>query len=163
MSTAADAADAPRLRLFAEDVRRVPMLGIALGIAVTALVLGWIERGLFSSLVVAACWIAVVAVVLTVLPIANSLTLTPEGFRIRSFGVFTRFVPWTQVAAIEAGQGWSGATVMVELAPEADRGIILGLPRDPALGRRTLVDSYGYEAEALAALMESRRRAAVAG
>ncbi len=145
------------LRLEATDLRRVPMLGIALGIAIAATVLGVIETGTFSTIAVAVMWIVVLLVVLSVLPVANTLTLTSEGFRIRVMGVFTRFVPWSQVRSIETGEGWAASTLIVELAPEADGKFILGLPHDPTLGKRAFADSYGCDPEELATLMVRHR------
>ena len=155
-----DLASAEVVRLPAEDIRRLPMLGIAIGFAATAVVLTVVESGGFNRFVVAALWVAVLLVVLAILPAANALTLTPAGFRVRVLGVFTRFVPWSEVIAVEAGEGWAEAAVAVRLTETADRGIILGLPRDPTLGVRSFVDHYGRDPEELAGEMERRRRAA---
>lgn len=153
--------NAPRVRLDAVDIRRVPMLGIAVGIAVAATVLSIIERGGFATWVVAVMWIAVVLVVVAVLPIANALTLREDGFRVRVMGVLGGFVPWSKVASIEAGEGWAGGTVAVHLIEGVDLGVMPGLPRDPILEIRTLTDSYGLDPDDLAHEMERRRRAAV--
>lgn len=147
-------------RLPATDLRRLPMLGIALGIAIAAFVLGVIERGTLATVTVAVMWLVVAVMMLAVLPIANTLTLDHAGFRIRALGVFTRFVPWTDVRSIETGEGWAGGALIIELAEPADRGMILGLPRDPTFGKRALVDSYGCDTEELAHMMENYRAGA---
>lgn len=150
----------PTLRLTTEGVRRLPMLGLAVGFAAVATLLAFVEEGAFATAVVMLLWLSVVVIVATILPAANTLILTPQGFRIRTLGVFSRFVPWSDVVAIDTGDGWAEATVIVELAETADRGTILGLPRDPTLGRRTFADHYGLDPQVLARAMECRRQAA---
>ena len=149
------------VRLPAEDVRRLPMLGVACGLAVTATVLSVIETGLFNAVVVVLLWLGVVLALLAVMPLANALTLTGEGFRVRVMGVLGGFVPWSAVERIEAAEGWAGSTVVVRLKPEAEGRAVAGLPLDPALGFHTLTDSYGREPDELAHEMERRRAAAV--
>lgn len=155
---------APRVRLDAVDIRRVPMLGIAVGIAVAATILSIIERDgatpWLTGVMVGVMWIAVVLTVLSVMPFANALMLREDGFRVRVMGVLGGFVPWSKVASVEAGEGWAGATVAVHLVEGADIGLIPGLPRDPTLGIHTFTDSYGLDPEELARDMERRRRAA---
>ena len=148
------------VRLAAEDVRRLPMLGIACGMAVTATVLVIIESGLFNTIVVATLWLAVGLVLLTVLPGANALTLGPDGFRVRVLGVLGGFVPWRSVERVDSAEGWAGSTVVVRLRPEAEGRTIAGLPLDPTLGFHTLTDSYGRDPDELAHEMERRRVAA---
>lgn len=152
---------APRVRLDAVDIRRVPMLGIAVGIAVTATILSIIERDGFTPWLVGVMWIAVVLTVVSVMPFANALVLRDDGFRVRVMGVLGGFVPWSKVAAVEAGEGWAGATVAVHLVEGVDLGMVPGLPRDPILGILTLTDSYGLDPDELARAMERRRLAAL--
>lgn len=152
---------APRVRLDATDIRRLPMLGIAVGIAVAATVLTLVESGGLTPWIVAVMWIAVAVIVMAVLPFANSLTLREDGFRVRAMGVLGGFVPWSQVASVEAGEGWAGATVAVHLVEGVELGVVPGLPRDPTLGIRTLTDSYGRDPDELAQEMERRRSAAL--
>jgi hypothetical protein len=147
-------------RLAAEDVRRLPMLGIACGMAVAATVLSLIESGLFNAVVVILLWLGVALTLLAVLPIANRLTLSAEGFRVRVLGLLGGFVPWSAVERVEASEGWAGATVVVRLKPEAEGRTIAGLPLDPTLGFHTLTDSYGLDPDDLAHEMERRRAAA---
>lgn len=158
MSAVRTEALAPRC-LTATDLRRLPLLGVALGISIAAFVLGLIERGTLATITVAVLWLVVAVIALAVLPAANTLTLDTTGFRIRTLGVFTRFVPWSQVVSIETGEGWAGGALIVELAEPADRGAIFGLPRDPTFGKHSFADSYGCDAEELAHLMESYRTA----
>lgn len=148
--------------LHAEDLRRIPILGAALGMAVGAAALAWIESGPFVWVLIAGLWLAVMVAVLAVLPIANTLTIDRDGFRIRRFGIPSRLVPWPQVRTIEAGEGWAGSNVLIELAPDADRGWIVGLPRDADLERRALSDSYGRDPQELAELLVRFRDAATA-
>lgn len=152
----------PVVRLAAEDVRRVPMMGIAVGIAITATVLSIIEKSPLMPWIVGAMWLAVAGTVLAVLPIANSLTLTPEGFRVRVLGFLGGSVAWSDVELVEAGEGWAGAAVVVHLREGAAARSIPGLPRDPTLGVSSLVDHYGRDPEELAGEMERRRKAAAA-
>ena len=91
------------------------MMGIAVGIAITATVLSIIEKSPLMPWLVGVMWLAVVGIVLAVLPIANSLTLTPEGFRVRVLGFLGGSVAWSEVEAVEAGEGWAGAAVVVHL------------------------------------------------
>ena len=149
------------VRLDAEDVRRLPMIGIALGLAIAATVLAVIESGPLATVLIVLAWIAVAGVLLAVAPAANALTLGPDGFRVRVFGLFGGFVPWSAVEGVEAAEGWAGATVVVRLREPEER-TMTGLPTDPELGFHTLVDSYGLEAEDLAREMERRRHAAAA-
>lgn len=157
--TSSDLAARSVVRLDAEDVRRLPMIGIALGLAIAATVLTMIESGALSTALVAAAWLAVAGVLLAVAPAANALTLRPDGFRVRVFGLLGGFVPWSAVEAVEAAEGWAGAVVVVRLR-EADEREITGLPKDPELGFHTLTDSYGRDADDLAREMERRRRLA---
>lgn len=155
-----DLSASPVVRLAAEDVRRVPMMGVAVGIAITATVLSIIEKGPIVTWIVGAMWLAVVGAVLAVLPIANSLTLTPEGFRVRVLGFLGGVVAWSEVELVEAGEGWAGGAVVVHLREKAGERSFPGLPRDPTLGVSSLVDHYGRDPEELAGEMERRRRAA---
>ncbi len=142
----------------AEDVRRLPVLGIACGLAIAATALSLIESGLFNTIVVVILWAGVGLALLTVLPPANRLTLTGQGFRVRALGVLGGFVPWSAVERVEAAEGWAGSIVVVRLRREGRA--ITGLPLDPTLGFHTLTDSYGCAAEDLAHDMERRRVAA---
>lgn len=155
-----DLASRAVVRLAAEDVRRLPMLGIACGMAVAATVLVVIESGLFNTIVVVVLWLAVGLVLSTVLPGANALTLGPDGFRVRALGLLGGFVPWKAVERVESAEGWAGSTVVVRLKPEGEGRRIAGLPLDPILGFHTLTDSYGRDADELAHEMERRRVAA---
>jgi len=159
--TSSDLSSLAVVRLPAEDVRRLPMLGIACGLAVTATILSVIETGLFNAVVVVLLWLGVVLALLTV-PLANALTLTGEGFRVRVLGLLGGFVPWSAVERVEAAEGWAGSTVVVRLKPEAEGRAVAGLPLDPTLGFHTLTDSYGREPEELAHEMERRRTATAA-
>lgn len=156
--TPTDLATRNVVRLPAEDVRRLPVLGIACGLAIAATALSLIESGLFNTIVVVILWFGAVLALLTVLPIANGLTLTGEGFRVRVLGLLGGFVPWSAVERVEAADGWAGSTVVVRLKSEGRA--IPGLPLDPTLGFHTLTDSYGCAPEDLAHEMERRRAAA---
>lgn len=156
--TPSDLASHAVVRLPAEDVRRLPMLGIACGLAIAATALSLIESGLFNTIVVVILWLGVGLALLAVLPVANVLTLTGEGFRVRVLGLLGGFVPWSAVERVEAAEGWAGSTVVVRL--EREGRAIAGLPLDPTLGFHTLTDSYGCEPEDLAHEMERRRVAA---
>lgn len=152
--------DAPPPRLLiATDLRRVPLLGVALGMAIAATVLAWIESGAFATTLVALLWLAVIAVLSSILPIANTLRLDADGFRIRSFGLFSRFVPWSAVNEIETGGGWAESHLLIALAEGTAIGRMPGLPYDPEIDRYTLVDGYGLDPEELAAEMERYRTA----
>lgn len=157
--TSSDLASSAVVRLAAVDVRRLPILGIACGLAIAATVLSVMETGLFNTVIVVALWLGVGLALLTVMPPANALTLTATGFRVRVLGLFGGFVPWSAVERIEAVEGWAGSTVVVRLKPEAEGRTVTGLPLDPTLGFHTLTDSYGREPDELAREMERRRTA----
>lgn len=158
--SSSDLSARPVVRLDAEDVRRLPMIGIALGIAIAATALSAMESGIVTTIVVVCAWAAVVGVLLAVAPAANALTLRPDGFRVRLFGLLGGFVPWSEVEAVESVEGWAGATVVVRLREAAAARAVPGLPKDPELGFHTLTDSYGRDADELAREMERRRIAA---
>lgn len=138
--------------LIASDLRRLPVVGSALGLAVAATVLAIVERGAIAVAIGLVLWAAAIVLLLAVAPFANTLTIDREGVRLRSWGVRTGFVPWRGVASLEAGDGWAEATVIVELAE--DRGApIPGLPFDPDLGHRSFDDHYGLDASELVTLL----------
>ena len=139
--------------LQAADVRRTPVLGAAVGCAAAASILGWIERGPIATAIVVALWLVAVLLLLAVTPQANTLRLDRDGFRIRAFGVFSRFVPWSAVREVETGDGWAGGSLIVDLDETANQGLIVGLPHDAELVRRSFADHYGLDAEELATLM----------
>ena len=65
----------------------------------------------------------------------------------------SRFVPWSAVREVETGDGWAGGSLIVDLDETANQGLIVGLPHDAELGRRSFADHYGLDAEELATLM----------
>ncbi|TBW37037.1 hypothetical protein EYW49_12875 [Siculibacillus lacustris] len=146
--------------LAARDMRRIPLLGLALGAAVAGGVLHALEPGLTGVIALAICWAMVLGCLALILPGANTLRLDAAGFRIRAWLVFAHTIPWNAVLSIDAGEAWSGGSVLIELAPAEDARRIPGLPRDPTLDRRSLVDSYGLEPEDLAEHMRALWRAA---
>jgi hypothetical protein len=157
-----DVEPARSVSLPATDLRRLPIFGLALGAAIGGLALRILEHGFFATAVAIAAWATAIVCLAAVLPGANTLRLDAEGLTVRSWLVFTGRVAWRDVVSIEAGDGWSGGRVLLELAPSADAARIVGLPRDPDLDRRSLVDGYGTEPEDLARMMRSFRESAVA-
>ncbi len=144
--------------LAASDLRRLPIVGSALGLAIAATVLAAVERGPIPMAIGILLWVAAAVLLLAVTPFANSLTIDREGFRLRSRGVQTGFVPWRDVASLEAGDGWAEATVIVELVGDDGR-TIPGLPFDADLGHRSFTDHYGLDASELLTLLARWRTA----
>lgn len=147
--------------LTAEDVRRVPILGAALGCSIAATVLAFMESGVVAGAIVVALWTAVIGLLLAVLPAANTLRLDRDGFHVRSFALLRSSVPWAAVRGVETGEGWAGGALIVDLDESLADARIVGLPRDPDLGRRAFTDHYGVEAEELARLFVQWRHTAL--
>lgn len=144
--------------LAASDLRRLPIVGSALGLAIAATVLAAVERGPIAVSIGILLWVTAAVLLLAVAPFANSLTIDREGFRLRSHGLRTGFVPWRDVASLEAGDGWAEATVIVELLDDDGRAIP-GLPFDADLGHRSFTDHYGLDASELVTLLARWRTA----
>ncbi|NLH81442.1 MAG: hypothetical protein GX458_11445, partial [Phyllobacteriaceae bacterium] len=66
--TPSDLSSSAVVRLPAEDVRRLPIVGIACGLAIAATVLAVMETGLFNAVIVVVLWLGVVLALLTVMP-----------------------------------------------------------------------------------------------
>lgn len=147
--------------LAASDVRRVPILGAALGCSIAATALAFMETGMVAGAIVASLWLVVVGLLLSVLPAANALRLDRDGFHVRSFGLLRSSVPWSAVKGVETGAGWAGGSLIVDLDDTLAEARIVGLPHDPDLGRRAFADHYGLEAEELARLFVQWRHAGV--
>jgi hypothetical protein len=150
------------VELTAVDIRRTPILGLAAGAALGGILLRIFETGPFATAIAVLAEIAAVVCLAVVLPAANRLRLDAEGFVVRAYLVFSRRIAWSEVVTIEAGDGWSGGRVLIELVPGLEGGRIIGLPFDPDLDRHSLVDSYGLEADDLAGRMRDLRAAAIA-
>jgi hypothetical protein len=147
--------------LAAVDVRRTPILGLAVGAALGGILLRIFETGAFATTVAVLAEIVAVVCLAIVLPGANRLRLDGEGFVVRAYLVFSRRIAWREVVTIEAAEDWSGGRVLIELVPGLEGGRIVGLPFDPDLDRHSLIDSYGLGAGELAARMRALRAAAI--
>lgn len=158
-TTAPAAAPIAPIDLAAVDVRRTPLLGLALGAAIGGGLLRLLETGPFATVMALVAWVIAAVALAVVLPGANRLRLEADGFRLRAYLVFSRRIAWSEVVAIEAGDGWTGGRVLVELAAPLEGGRIVGLPFDPDLDRHSLIDGYGLEADDLARLMRSLKAA----
>lgn len=117
--------------------------------------MGWLVAGVFG--------LGAAILLASALPGANFLRLTDEGFEARTLFRTWRF-RWADVAGFGVGAAGGQVLVMFDLAPaylERHPSRLVPVSRALSGFDAGLPQTYGLKAEALAALMESWRRAAV--
>lgn len=129
-------------------------------IIVVVIVVAVLDRHPLAFAVAGVATIAAAIVAIAVTPAAARLTIDADGFELRTLLVLRRRIPWSAVGSIAVVEGWSGATVAIDLDGPAGEGTILGLAVDPTLGRRAFASTFGLEPAAFRDLLVARRDAA---